>query len=235
MPDWANFRSTDGRLRGTPGDAFVGDYSGIVITVSDGSATTSLPAFSITVQSSVTNSPPTISGTPSAVVNMNTLYKFIPTASDAEDDLLTFSVTGLPSWATFRTTDGRVRGTPGPGDVGVYNDIVITVSDGQGSAELGPFSVTVEAVSLGSATLTWQAPTQYEDGTPLTPPDFAGYTIYWGTTPGNYPNSVTINNPGITTYVIDNLAPGDYEFVATAFNAAGVQSQYSNTATKTIP
>jgi len=34
--------------------------------------------------------------------------------------------------------------------------------------------------------------------------------------------------------VIDNLAPGTYEFVATSFNAAGVESVYSNVATKTV-
>ena len=52
--------------------------------------------------------------------------------------------------------------------------------------------------------------------------------------PGNYSNSVTIDDPGLTTYVVDNLAPGSYEFVATGFNAAGIESQHSNSATKTI-
>jgi hypothetical protein len=46
---------------------------------------------------------------------------------------------------------------------------------------------------------------------------------------------VTLNNPGLTTYVVDNLAPGTYEFVATAFNAAGVESRFSNAASKTVP
>jgi hypothetical protein len=90
----------------------------------------------------------------------------------------------------------------------------------------------VEAVSLGSATLNWLPPTQNEDGTALV--DLAGYVIYWGA-PGNHSNSVTLNNPGLTSYVVDNLAPGTYEFVATAFNAAGMESNYSNATTKTIP
>ena len=81
-------------------------------------------------------------------------------------------------------------------------------------------------------TLNWTAPTENEDGSPLE--DLSGYRIYWGATPGNYPNSVTIDNPGLTTYVVDNLAPGTYEFVATSFNAAGVESGYSNAATKTV-
>ena len=122
---------------------------------------------------------------------------------------------------------------PTAADVGIYTGIVITVSDGEDSASLGPFAITVESIGGGSATLSWTAPTENEDGSPLT--DLAGYKIYWGTTPGTYPNLVTINNPGITIYVIENLGPGTYEFVSTAFNAAGVESAYSNTATKTIP
>ena len=97
----------------------------------------------------------------------------------------------------------------------------------------GGVSVPVNQVGFGSATLSWTPPTQNTDGSPLT--DLAGYKFYWGTTPGIYPNMVMTNNPGITIYVIENLEPGTYEFVATAFNAAGVDSAYSGTSTKTIP
>jgi hypothetical protein len=81
-------------------------------------------------------------------------------------------------------------------------------------------------------TLSWTPPTQNEDGTALT--DLAGYWIYWGTSPGSYPDSVKIDNPGLSTYVVDNLVPGTYEFVATSFNASGVESVYSNPATKVV-
>jgi hypothetical protein len=91
----------------------------------------------------------------------------------------------------------------------------------------------VNAIALGSATLDWTAPTQNEDGSDLT--DLAGYKLYWGTTPGSYPNSATIDNPSVTTYVVDNLSPGTYEFVATSYNTAGVESRYSGAATKVIP
>ena len=85
---------------------------------------------------------------------------------------------------------------------------------------------------MGSATLSWTAPTQNEDGTDLV--DLAGYKLYWGTSPGSYPNSVTIDNSTVTTYIVENLAPGTYEFVATAYNTAGVESRFSGVATKTI-
>lgn len=49
LPSWAKFDSATGRLSGTPGEADVGTYSGITITVSNASSRTSLPAFSVEV------------------------------------------------------------------------------------------------------------------------------------------------------------------------------------------
>jgi NAD/NADP transhydrogenase alpha subunit len=49
MPAWATFNTTNGRLTGTPTAANVGNYANITIRVSDGIATTSLPAFTIAV------------------------------------------------------------------------------------------------------------------------------------------------------------------------------------------
>lgn len=48
-PGWASFNTANGTLSGKPGAANVGTTTGIVITVSDGKAQTSLPAFSIAV------------------------------------------------------------------------------------------------------------------------------------------------------------------------------------------
>jgi hypothetical protein len=229
---WASFDSATGRLSGTPGAGDVGVYTNIVISVSDAEASASLSAFSITVNSVVANSPPQISGTPATSVNDGQAYSFVPTASDADGDTLTFSVSGQPVWASFDAATGTLSGTPSSADVGVYSDIVISVSDGQASASLPAFSITVNAISLGSVSLSWTAPTENEDGTALT--DLAGFKLYWGTEPGNYTNSVTIDTPGTTTYLVENLAPGTYEFVATAYNTAGVESIYSGAATKVV-
>lgn len=55
-PSWATFSTSNGRLSGTPTSAQVGTYAGIVISVSDGSLSASLPAFSITVAAVQTGS-----------------------------------------------------------------------------------------------------------------------------------------------------------------------------------
>ena len=160
-------------------------------------------------------------------------YAFTPTANDADGDTLSFSVANLPTWASFDSTTGRIQGTPGAGDVGSYTNILVSVSDGAASASLPAFGITVSATAAGSVTLSWQPPTQNEDGSPLT--DLAGYKIHWGTTSGNYTSSATLNNPGITTYVVENLASGTYFFAMQSFNSQGLDSAYSGEASKTIP
>ncbi len=88
-------------------------------------------------------------------------------------------------------------------------------------------------VVLGAATLDWMPPTTNMDGSPLA--DLGGYRIYWGTTPGAYPNSVTVINPGLASYMVENLVPSTYYFVTTAFNTSGGESGFSNMVQKTIP
>jgi len=89
----------------------------------------------------------------------------------------------------------------------------------------------------GEAELTWTAPTQNTDGTPLT--DLAGFKIYLGTTQGGpYPVSVDIPDPLATTFTVPNLTEGTtYYFVSTAYNSAATvqESDFSNEATKLIP
>jgi len=79
--------------------------------------------------------------------------------------------------------------------------------------------------------LSWDAPTQNEDGSPLT--DLDGYKIYWGTSPGQYTNSVDLPDETVTTYD-PQLPPGPYYFVATAYNSQGRESQFSVEALGTV-
>ena len=63
LPAWATFNPATGRLSGTPTAGDVRTYSNITISVSDGAATASLPAFSIQVVALATGSV-TLSWTP---------------------------------------------------------------------------------------------------------------------------------------------------------------------------
>ena len=105
--------------------------------------------------------------------------------------------------------------------------VIISACGGGGGG-----SVTVNQVGLGSATLSWTPPTQNSDGSPLT--DLAGYKIYYGNESGNYHTSIQIDNPGIAIYVVEYLTPNTYYFVLTAINSSGVESNFSNEASKQV-
>jgi hypothetical protein len=65
-------------------------------------------------------------------------------ASDLDNDLLSFSISAKPAWASFDRNTGRLSGTPQAADAGTYDDITITVSDGDLSSSVGPFTITVK-------------------------------------------------------------------------------------------
>jgi len=231
-PAWASFDVRTGRLSGTPQAGDAGTHDGIVITVSDGELTSSIGPFGISVTSN--NSAPVISGTPPATAGVDQQYEFQPAVSDRDSTVFRFSIAGKPSWADFDVLSGRLSGTPSAGDVGLYRGIEISVTDGTDTAYLPAFSIEVVAIgdSTGSVTLSWTPPTENEDGSLLV--DLAGYRIYWSRDGGSYGPPVTIDNPSVTRYVAENLTPGNYEFVATAVNLAGIESRFSNPATKVV-
>jgi len=137
-----------------------------------------------------------------------------------------------PSWARFDPTTGRLYGTPGAANVGTTSNIVITANDGTASASLKAFSLTVTQIGNGSATVSWTPPTMNHDGTVLT--NLAGYQIKYGTNPSALSQTIQINNPGLTTYVITNLSPGTYYFSMLTYTTAGTQSNLSSLASTTV-
>jgi len=147
LPDWLQFDVDSGRLHGTPSSNEAGTYRDIVIGVTDGTETTSLPGFSIEVTTGATNPPtntaPTISGVPARTVVAGKSYRFLPAAADVDGQTLTFTITGKPAWSSFNTATGLLSGTPSVTQVGVYDGITVTVSDGTATAVLSAFSITV--------------------------------------------------------------------------------------------
>lgn len=177
------------------------------------------------------NSAPTIQGQPNSSVLAGQSYSFQPAASDADGDTLTFSATNLPRWATLNATTGKLEGTPVSADVATYGGITIQVSDGKANASLGPFSITVTDSATGSATLSWVPPTANTDGSALT---LSGYQVLYGRGANDLSQTISITNPSLSSYVVENLTAGTWYFAVVAVNGAGVTSAPSNVASKTI-
>jgi hypothetical protein len=238
LPSWATFNTGSGQLSGTPAAGNVGTYSNIVIAVSDGLKTATMPAFSIQVAASKASTPappaPTIAGTPATTDVAGSPYSFQPAASGPAGMTLSFSVQNKPSWATFSIATGLLSGTPTSAQSGSYGNIVISVSDGQASSALPAFGITVTAPAstTGTATVSLTPPTQNSDGTPLT--NLAGMRVHYGTSPSSLSQQVQLASTVATSYTLSNLASGTWYFGATAYTATGVESAMSAVTSLTV-
>jgi Putative Ig domain len=170
------------------------------------------------------NHPPLIVGAPTESVLAGDTFSFQPSIVDPDGDQLTYEVFNLPLWASFDPATGAVAGAPEAGDIGLYENIEITVSDGNVVTAL-TFDVEVVAMGFGSISLNWVPATANEDGSELL--GISGHKIYWGTTADAYRNVVTIDSPAVAAYVIEGLLPGRYRVAMSTLDGLGVESDLS--------
>ncbi len=242
-PSWATFTSSTGLLSGIPPLGSAGTYSNIVISVSDGRNSSSLAPFSIAV-AAAPNQPPSIWGVPPASVEAGKLYSFKPSASDAENDQLKFTASGLPAWATLDTASGTLSGTPTASQAGKYSNIVISVSDLKATTSLAPFSIDVTAANRpptisGSPAATVTAGQAFSFTPTATDPDGQKLTFTIANRPawaafdaasGRLYGSPSDTNAGTYSNVQISVSDGQYSAALPAFSIA-VQKASNGTAT----
>lgn len=104
---------------------------------------------------------PVISGTPKTSIAVRTYYYFNAEARDPDGKKISFAIRNRPSWATFNSLTGELKGTPTA--TGTWSNIIISAWDGRLSTSLRAFSIRVTSSTSGS---TNRAPTI--SGTPTT-------------------------------------------------------------------
>lgn len=111
-PTWATFSTTTGALTGTPTAAQVGTYSGIVITVSDGTNRVSLPSFNIAVNAAGSSTgaatlswtPPTRNTDGSTLTNLAGYRIYYGTSASSLTRTVTVSNAGVSSYVVSDLT-----------------------------------------------------------------------------------------------------------------------------------
>ena len=78
-----------------------------------------------------------------------------------------------------------------------------------------------------NAQLSWTAPTIREDGTPLALSELAGYEIYYTSDDPAVAGTITIAGGSEASYVLPNLAAGNYYFTISAIDSEGLKSAMS--------
>lgn len=188
------------------------------------------------------NTVPVITGPEAPSATAGTPWSYQVSATDSDGDELSYTASGLPEWASIDPESGTVQGTPSASDTGTSATIVVSVSDGQANAALPAITVPVEAapidVSLpggGSATLSWQAPTEYTDGLPLLPSDqVVGYRVYHGTSAGTLDSIIPVNDPAMLYHTVEQLSAGTHYFAVSAVSVTGVEGERSEILSKTV-
>jgi hypothetical protein len=140
------------------------------------------------------------------------------------------SCTASGGWSGTRNTTGIVSVSPT-----VISTYTLSCNGAGGSAS-DSVTVTVNATPppVQDINLSWVAPVEREDGTPIAMAEIAGYRVYYGTSQGSYPNQVDISNGSTMQVTLGNLVSGTYYIVVTTYDMDGRESAFSQVVTKSI-
>ncbi|MCW9017332.1 MAG: putative Ig domain-containing protein, partial [Kangiellaceae bacterium] len=94
-----------------------------------------------------------ISGTPLTTVRRQQAYEFKPTINESGYSV-TITATGVPSWATFDSSTGRISGTPSASDVGTSSTIKINVHQNKSYTKDVSLSYSLMVLENALPTLT---------------------------------------------------------------------------------
>jgi len=120
-------------------DAELGVYT-LHITATDEHNATDTGNVVISIEN-VNDIPVFTSPVPKSMMHLYDIYEYQATASDVEASPLTFSITNKPEWAEFDTATGLLHGIAT--EEGIFTDITISVSDGNTTVSMEPFSIEV--------------------------------------------------------------------------------------------
>jgi hypothetical protein len=128
----------------------------------------------------------------------------------------------------FGSWSGQCAGSSADCSIVVESDVALSVS-------FKPTPVTTQA---GSISVTWSAPSQREDGSPLPSGDIQSYTIYYSQTSGLYSDAITVakmDGASVpTSATLQSLEKGSTYYIAgITVDTNGVPSQLSNEIIKT--
>ena len=126
------------------------------------------------------------------------------------------SCTASGGWSGSKGTNG----SEAVGPLSANTTFSITCT-GTGGNAVSMLTISVNGVLQ----LSWVAPTENVDGSPLT--DLAGYKIYYGTQAQNYPDWTDVSDASATQFEL-TLPMGTYYVTMTALDADGNESVYSN-------
>lgn len=146
LPDGATFTPSTATFSWTPGYDSSGNYDNIEFVATANGLSDS---ENITITVGDYNRPPVLSSIGSQSVDEGDDLKITLSATDPEDNELTYSAENAPSDSSLNSTTGVFTWTPEDGDAGTYH-VIFSVSDGT-STDSENVTITVDEVSSSSS------------------------------------------------------------------------------------
>jgi hypothetical protein len=160
----------------------------------------------------------------------NSFFSALAVAKHPSGKPVAIGIENAPPWLSswsFHTGDSDYLvffGTPGIEHVGVYTGVRLTASNGMVTATRD-LDLVVAVEADNTVSLSWLAPTENEDGTPLA--DLAGYRIYGWPSNGAAALNREVALFSGTQLDISGLENGLWKFAVTAYNSVGTESGLS--------
>lgn len=124
-PSGMSINATSGNITWTPSNSDVG-YHAVEVTVTDSHDEDSQ---SYTLQVSPVRNPPAIISVPATTATENTTYHYDVDATDADGDILNYTLSVKPQGMTISSSSGLITWMPLSGDAGI-TFVTVNVTDG---------------------------------------------------------------------------------------------------------
>lgn len=108
-------------------------------------------------------------------------------------------------------------------DAGIYHVVLESGSQSETS-----FSAVLDIETLASVELSWDIPTQRENGQALSLNEIQGYRIQYGSLPYSLDNNLQVNGATNTQLTVPDLLAGTYYFRIATIDSDGLTGAYSS-------
>jgi len=156
---------------------------------------------------------------------------FVATTSNGNYGSLTINAAGNWNYAA-NNSQSTIQNLAS--NVTLQDNLTVSSIDGTKHTIVITIIGVDEASTTADINLSWVAPSEREDNTSIALSEIAGYKIYYGTTQGQYSNSVDINDGSAESYTFKSFPSGIYFFVITTLDTEGRESQYSPEVKKVV-
>ncbi|MFH2063584.1 MAG: putative Ig domain-containing protein [Pseudomonadota bacterium] len=146
LPSGASFNPATQRFTWTPDYDMAGTYTKVRFTVTDDGIPPLSANRDITITVNNVNRPPVLNTIGSKSINENQTLNFTVTATDPDEDGISYTASDLPSGATLNQSTGAFNWSTDYGDDGTYN-VTFTAKDNGTPNQTDAETVTITVVN----------------------------------------------------------------------------------------